>query len=110
MSSANSPAGITATGGDNRSAAQWPPQSPGAKPYPEMPKVSDSKPLLESIGATGVAIFSGIITSEEYNPDFYWRDGIKIYEQMLRSDGQVRAIRQVVTRAQRAGCVDHQGR
>lgn len=61
-----------------------------------MPAVPDDKPLLTSLGASGVAIFSGIITSEEYNPDFYWRDGIKIYEQMLRSDGQIRAIRTVL--------------
>lgn len=61
-----------------------------------MPNVPDDKPLLRSLGASGVAIFSGIITSEEYNPDFYWRDGIKIYEQMLRSDGQIRAMRMVV--------------
>ena len=64
--------------------------------YPAMPVVSDTKPLLKSFGATGTAIFSGIITSEEYNPDFYWRDGVKIYEQMLRNDAQVNATREML--------------
>ena len=64
--------------------------------YPAMPTVSDTKPLLKSFGATGTAIFSGIITSEEYNPDFYWRDGVKIYEQMLRNDAQVNATREML--------------
>jgi len=75
---------------------QWPANLPTDKPYPDMPKVSDTKPLLQQYGASGVAIFSGIITSEEYNPDFAWRDGIKIYEQMLRNDGQIAAVRDMV--------------
>lgn len=75
---------------------QWPANLPTDKPYPDMPKVSDTTPLLQQYGASGVAIFSGIITSEEYNPDFFWRDGVKIYEQMLRNDGQIAAVRDMV--------------
>lgn len=75
---------------------QWPANLPTNKPYPDMPQVSDLKPLLQQYGASGVAIFSGIITSEEYNPDFAWRDGIRIYEQMLRNDGQIAAVRDMV--------------
>ncbi len=61
--------------------------------YPQMDVMPADKPLLEAIGAPGTAIFSGIITSEEYNPDWYWRDGIKIIEQMVRNDAQINATR-----------------
>lgn len=71
---------------------------PGARPsvapqYPAMPEVSETQPLLKSFGATGTAIFSGIIVSEEYNPDWYWREGVKIVEQMVRNDAQINATR-----------------
>ncbi len=76
--------------------AQWPAQMPTGKPYPDMPDISAAQAPLDTIGATGTAIFSGIITNEEYNPDFYWRDAQKIYDQMLRNDGQINAIRQMI--------------
>ena len=81
---------------------QWPGMNPSGRPYPEMPEVPTDQtghadyPLLESIGAPGTAIFAGIISSEEYNPDFFWRDGTKIFETMLRGDSQVNAIRNMV--------------
>jgi hypothetical protein len=65
----------------------------GANPYPEMPKVSSTRPMLKSLGATGTAIFNGVVTSEEYNEDFYWKDAIRIYETMLRNDAQINAVR-----------------
>ena len=83
-------------GTQTQAQTQWPGHAMNGKPYPDMPTVSPTTPLLNSYGATGTAIFSGIITSEEYNPDFYWRDAIKIYEQMLRNDGQINAVRKMV--------------
>lgn len=64
--------------------------------YPPMQQVPDTKPILDSLSATGTAIMSGIITSEEYNPDWFWRDGVHIVEQMLRNDGQIAAVREMV--------------
>ena len=75
---------------------QWPGQAPGGQPYPDMLEVPADKPLLQNLGATGTAIFGGVITSEEYNEDFYWKDGVKIYEQMLRSEAQINAIRNAI--------------
>ncbi len=75
---------------------QWPEQTPLNKPYPEMPNISAKAPPVYQLGASGTAIFSGIITNEEYNPDLYWRDAQKIYDQMLRNDGQINAVRTVV--------------
>lgn len=78
-----------------RSAAQI--TQPGVmtspdRQYPAMPKIAKRTPLLESMGAPGTAIFQGIITNDDYNPDFYWRDAIEIYDQMVRNDGQIMAI------------------
>jgi hypothetical protein len=42
------------------------------------------------IGASGTDIFSGIIT-EEYNPELSGIQGIKIYDEMRKSDATVRA-------------------
>lgn len=67
----------------------------GAHPYPDMPKVSNTRPMLKSLGATGTAIFNGVVTSEEYNEDFYWKDAIRIYETMLRNDAQINAVREL---------------
>lgn len=69
---------------------------PTGRPYPPMERISPDKPLLKSLGATGTAIFSGIITSEEYNSDFYWKDAIQIYEQMIRNDAQIFAMTQLL--------------
>lgn len=66
--------------------------APVGRPIPAMPALSETTPPLTSLGATGTAIFGGIITSEEYNSDFFWKDAVKIYEQMSRSDGQIAAI------------------
>lgn len=72
-------------------------KAPAVSPqYPEMVKIPDTRPLLESLGATGTSIMSGIITQEEYNPDWFWRDGVLIVEQMLRNDGQIAAMREIV--------------
>jgi 2'-5' RNA ligase len=62
------------------------------KQFPAMPTISRKTPYLESMGAPGTAIFQGIITNDDYNPDFYWRDAIEIYDQMCRNDGQIMAI------------------
>ena len=56
---------------------QWPGMNPSGRPYPEMPESEKDKsghaeaPLFDSIGAPGTAVFAGIISSEEYNPDFF---------------------------------------
>jgi hypothetical protein len=77
----------------SQSSANWPGKIGALSQYPNMPKVPDDKPLLPSLGATGTAIFSGIITDNgEYNPDFFWRDGLEIYERMRRNDAQIRAV------------------
>lgn len=82
-----------------RQVAQVSPAQPGVmtstdKQYPAMPKIARKSPLLESMGAPGTAIFQGIITNDDYNPDFYWRDAVEIYDQMVRNDGQIMAITQ----------------
>lgn len=53
------------------------------------PKEKDGKksPVL---GVSGTNIFAGIIT-EEYNPDLSGINGIKVYEEMRKSDATVRA-------------------
>lgn len=80
-----------------RQVAQASASQPGVmtsteKQYPAMPKIARKSPLLESMGAPGTAIFQGIITNDDYNPDFYWRDAVEIYDQMIRNDGQIMAI------------------
>jgi hypothetical protein len=76
-----------------QSSANWPGKSGAQTQYPTMPEIPTNKPYLPSLGATGTAIFSGIITeSGEYNPDFFWRDGLEIYERMRRNDAQIRAV------------------
>src|SRR6185312_4289732 len=86
----SSNAATSANNPNGRGAAEVQPQ------YPEMVKIPDTRPLLESLAATGTAIMAGIITSEEYNPDWFWRDGVLIVERMLRNDGQIAAMREVV--------------
>ena len=68
----------------------------GGQPYPKMDQVPPNKPLLKSLGATGTAIFGGIITNEEYNEDFYWKDAVALYEQMVRNDAQIFAVTQLL--------------
>ena len=80
-----------------RQTAQVSPSQPGVmissqQQYPAMPKIARRSPLLDALGAPGTAIFQGIITNDDYNPDFYWRDAVEIYDQMIRNDGQIMAI------------------
>ena len=69
--------------------------TPGRQ-YPPMPAISKKTPLLEAMGAPGTAILQGIIYNEDYNPDFFWRDAVEIYDQMIRNDGQIMAIVQMM--------------
>lgn len=48
-------------------------------------------PMIDEIGATGTAIFSGQIFEVEYNPDLQGAKGLDIFEKMRKSDGQVKA-------------------
>ncbi len=63
---------------------------------PDMPIIDDKKPPLTAMGATGTAILSGIIQSEEYNPDWFWRQGVLILEKMNRNDPQINATRNMI--------------
>lgn len=49
----------------------------------------------EEVGASGTIILHGIITDEEYLSDLQFDKAVKVYDQMRRSDGQVKAILQV---------------
>lgn len=61
---------------------------------------TDKKPPKAKIGAeigdSGVAITSGIITNEEYNPDLLGLAGMKIWDEMRRSDATVRMTLQAL--------------
>lgn len=77
----------------------WPTNTGGRALYPEMrpvPKPESQKPPpLDVYGAPGTTIFSGIVdplSVGEYNSDFGWLRGIEIFDTMLRSEGQIRAI------------------
>lgn len=74
----------------------WQGGLPTDKPYPDMERVGPNAPNTNIIGAPGTAFFGGIIQTDEYNPDFYWRDGTTIYETMLRSEPQINAIRSMI--------------
>lgn len=83
--------------------AGYMPDGTGIPPqYPAMPQSTPEQPLLGSIGASGTAIMSGILISEDYNPDFGWRKGVEIFDQMRRSNGTVRAIEQLLAMPLRA--------
>lgn len=49
------------------------------------------------LGGTGTEFFAGFISSEEYNPKLQGQAGLKIYDEMRRSDGMVRATMLAVT-------------
>lgn len=69
----------------------------GDKPFPVMPANTPGKPPMEAVGAAGNQIFAGIIAQDaEYNPDFYWRDAIDVYEKMRRNDAQINAVLQML--------------
>ena len=56
---------------------------------PDLGQMRDGQDDFEEYGAPGTAIFNGIITGEEYNPDFEWRNGVRIYDQMRKNDYQI---------------------
>lgn len=58
---------------------------------PDLDQGSETRPDMHEYGAPGTAIFAGIIYGEEYNPDFQWREAVRIYDQMRRNDYQVYA-------------------
>ena len=63
-------------------------------PNPPIDKISPDTPPLTNYGATGTSFFGGIIQSDEYNPEFGWRDAVIKFEQMSRNEAQVMAIKQ----------------
>lgn len=82
-SPATGPSGYWTTGyGGGTGTNQYPAEIDSTRPDPDTPPMDER-------GATGTAVFGGIITSEEYNPDFYWREAVRIYEQMRRNDYQI---------------------
>lgn len=52
--------------------------------------------FVSQIGKSGVVIVDGIISQEEYNKDLYGKLAIKVYNEMRRGDGTVRAALMVV--------------
>lgn len=72
--------------------------------------VRSSRPKTGELGATGTQFFSGFISGEEYNPNLQGQAGLKIYDEMRRSDAMVKAtllaiglpIRQAVWRVEAA--------
>jgi hypothetical protein len=69
----------------------------GDKPFPKMDGVDPNKPPLDAVGAAGNQIFAGIVAQDdEYNPDFYWRDAIDVYEKMRRNDAQINTVLQML--------------
>jgi hypothetical protein len=59
----------------------------------EVPPTSEEmkRYLLEEYGATGTENISGFLTNTEYNPDLRGQAGLRIYDEMRRSDAQVHA-------------------
>jgi hypothetical protein len=50
-----------------------------------------TKPPAVELGATGTVFFAGRLSEEEYLVDLRGEKGIKVYDRMRRSDGQVKA-------------------
>lgn len=63
-------------------------------PNPPIDPISRTDPPLKNYGATGTSFLGGIIQSDEYNPEFGWRDAVIKYEQMSRNEAQIMAIKQ----------------
>lgn len=69
-----------------------------------------SRPKTGELGATGTQFFAGFISGEEYNQKLQGQAGLKIYDEMRRSDAMVKAtllaiglpIRQAVWRIEAA--------
>lgn len=55
-----------------------------------------SRPPVEERGATGTPNFGGFIVGEDYNPSLDGQRGMQVYDEMRRSDGQVKAVLLVV--------------
>jgi len=49
------------------------------------------EPVLGERGATGTVAYMGRFVEDEYNPDLRGDKALKVYDQMRRSDGQVKA-------------------
>jgi len=67
----------------------------------DLQKTDDSRPLAASfpraeLGDSGTRLLHGIIT-EEYNPQLQGIQGIRVFEEMRKSDGTVRAAMMVCT-------------
>ncbi|MCK9600711.1 MAG: DUF935 domain-containing protein, partial [Sphaerochaeta sp.] len=54
-------------------------------------KTAAEKPQARELGATGTSVFAGLLYENEYNRDLQGEAGLKIYDKMRRSDGQVKA-------------------
>lgn len=54
------------------------------------------KQIGKEVGASGTVIMSGIISAEEYNRDLSGQRGLKVYDEMRKSDSTVRASLQAV--------------
>ncbi len=50
-----------------------------------------SRPDTTEKGATGTSVFAGLLYEEDYNTDLQGEKGLKVYDKMRRSDGQVKA-------------------
>lgn len=74
--------------------------APNRNEHPELAKINDQRPPLGvQMGVPGIPIFDGVINDPaEYNKDFYWRDGVAKYDEMYRSDAQVRQSVAVMSR------------
>lgn len=62
----------------------------GAPILGPMPSYSEKRPTPQEYGAPGIPVMTGVIVGEEHNPDLQWREAIRLYERMLRSEPMVR--------------------
>jgi hypothetical protein len=67
------------------------PTATGDTPEASSGQLMGAGDLGQQFGAYGNAIFQGFITSEEYNNDLRGWDGIRLYDEMRRSDATVQA-------------------
>lgn len=63
----------------------------GDKVYRELAEAKTKKPDLNEYGATGTAVWSGLLSETDYNPDLEPNLAVDIYDKMRKSDGQVKA-------------------
>lgn len=59
----------------------------------------ETRPRNREVGATGTPIFSGLAgtIAEEYNQDLIGDAGLRVWDQMFRSDPTVRAVEKTIT-------------